>query len=207
MYIDKDREDRIIEKFEESVSNNLYLHIKEMRKKTKWYIKPLYVIKGFKATLFHMGIYGLFAYLIVSSSPIWIPVGLGIVFLVVTLATLMVIEDKENSEAAFKYLKNLVFTNLADKYHKYLDECLKTGLSLTSIKSLSKDITMEEFQYYLEAKNGEITYYNVFPDYVSSLQKEIKQNIKYEKNKHTIKEKKEKGNELLKMVYEEMEHK
>lgn len=207
MYRDNDKESRIREKLERSVRNNLYLHIKEMKNKTKWYMKPLYFIKGFKTTLFHIGLYGLFAYLIASSSPVWMPTVLGIVFLIVTLAIIMVIEDKKDTETATRYLKNLVFTNLGDKYYEYLDECLKTGLSLTSIKSLSKDITMEEFQYYLEDKNGEITYYNVFPDYISSLKKEIKQNIKYEKNKHTIKEKKEKGNELLKMVYEEMEHK
>lgn len=207
MYKDNDKESRIREKLEKSVSNNLYLHIKEMKKKTKWYMKPFYAIKGFKTTIFHAGLYGLFAYLIESSSPVWMPTVLGIVFLIVTLAIIMVIEDKKDTETATRYLKNLVFTNLGDKYYEYLDECLKTGLSLTSIKSLSKDITMEEFQYYLEAKNGEITYYNVFPDYISSLKKEIKQNIKYEKNKHTIKEKKEKGNELLKMIYEEMEHK
>lgn len=207
MYQDNDKESRIREKLERSVKNNLYLHIKEMKNKTKWYMKPFYFIKGFKATLFHVGLYGLFTYLIANSFPIWMPIVLFIVFLVNTMATLIIIEDKEDSEAATRYLKNLVFANLGEKYYKYLDECLKTSLSLESIKSLSKDIKMDEFQYYLEAKNGEITYYNVFPDYVSSLQKEIKQNRKYEKNKHTIKEKKEKGNELLKMIYEEMERK
>lgn len=205
MYKDNDKESRIREKLEKSVSNNLYLHIKEMKKKTKWYMKPFYAIKGFKTTIFHAGLYGLFAYLIESSSPIWMPVVLFIVLLVTTMAALLVIEEKEDTKTATRYLKNLVFANLDERYYKYLDECLKTSLSLESIKSLSKDITMDEFQYYLEAKNGEITYYNVFPDSVSSLQKEIKQNRKYEKNKNTLKEKKEKGNELLKMIYEEME--
>lgn len=207
MYQDNDKESRIREKLERSVSNNLYLHIKEMKNKTKWYMKPFYAIKAFKTTIFHVGLYGLFTYLIANSFPIWMPIVLFIIFLVTTLAALMIIEDRYDTQTAFKYLKNLVFTNLGEKYYEYLDECLKTSLSLESIKSLSKDITMEEFQYYLEAKNGEITYYNVFPDYISSLQKEIKQNRKYEKNKHTIKEKKEKGNELLKMIYEEMERK
>lgn len=204
---DNDEEIRIREKLERSVTNNLYLHIKEMKNKTKWYMKPFYFIKGFKTTIFHAGLYSLFVYLITSSSPIWMSMILFIVLLVITIAALLIIEEKEDTETATRYLKNLVFANLGEKYYKYLDECLKTSLSLESIKSLSKDITMDEFQYYLEAKNGEITYYNVFPDFVSSLQKEIKQNRKYEKNKHTIKEKKEKGNELLKMIYEEMERK
>lgn len=93
------------------------------------------------------------------------------------------------------------------KYLNYLDEFLKTTISLETIKSLSKDVEIEEFQFYLDVKNGDITYYNVFPDYISNLKEEIKSNKYYEKNKDIIKFKKEKGSELLKMIYKEMENK